>query len=112
MNDTVFKMYVDLKKLISKAEKSEIKGTQEREMVQEWKISTEFLEHSCADYLPRYERLVKNQESFTPEQIDFICYQIGDWYIEWKDRIVVDLKEGTHRLGYAKEQLKSIICGD
>ncbi|CAB4151931.1 hypothetical protein UFOVP685_42 [uncultured Caudovirales phage] len=112
MNDTVFNMYVDLKKLINKAQKSEIKGAEHREMVQEWMLSTEVFERTCPDYLPKYERLVNNQESFTPEQIDFICYQIGNWYVEWKERLVIDLKKGTHRLGYAKEQLKTMICGD
>jgi hypothetical protein len=112
MNDRCFKVYVDLKNLISKAEKSEIKDAEERQMVQEWKLSIEAFDQSSADYLLRYERLIKNQESFTPEQIDFICYQIGDWYMEWKDRIVLDIKEGTHRLGYAKEKLKTIICGE
>lgn len=107
MNDTIFKMYVDLKKLISKAENSKIKGAEECELFQEWITSTEVFERSCADYLPRYERLIKNQESFTPEQIDHICYQIGDWCLMMKP-----LLEGQHNLGYMKEQLKTMICGD
>lgn len=112
MNDAIFKMYMETRNLLKRASTSEIKGVEERELIQEWTRAIEVLEQTCPDYKVRYERLIKNQESFTPEQIDFICYQIGDWYIEWKDRIVVDLKEGTHRLGYAKEQLKTIICGD
>jgi hypothetical protein len=47
---------------------------------------------------------------FTAEQIDFICWQIGEWYLAWKDGIAN--KDGTHRLGYAKELLKTMICGD
>jgi hypothetical protein len=48
--------------------------------------------------------------SFTPQQEDFICYQIGEWYLRWKISIA-NFKEGTHRLGFAKEQLKEMICG-
>lgn len=45
---------------------------------------------------------------FTEEQIDFICYQIGEWYLEWKDCIT---ETGVqHQLGYAKEKLKEKIC--
>lgn len=53
---------------------------------------------------------MSKRPEFTPEQIDWICYQIGDWYLEWKNRMVVD--GGGHRLGYAKEMLKVQICGD
>lgn len=112
MNDAIFKMYMETRNLIKRAESLDMAGVEERQLVQDWKQAIEILETSSPDYKTRYDRLVKNQESFTPEQIDFICYQIGDWYLEWKDRIVVDLKEGTHRLGYAKEQLKTIICGE
>lgn len=112
MNDSIFRIYCDTKKLIEKATNSEIKGAAERELVAEWQNAIDVFDVISKDYKVRYERLIKNQSSFTPEQIDFICYQIGDWYMEWKDRLVIDLKEGTHRLGYAKEQLKTIICGD
>jgi hypothetical protein len=53
----------------------------------------------------------KIQETFTDEQIDFICYQIGEWYLIWKNQIA-NYDERTHRLGFAKEQLKSMICGE
>lgn len=48
---------------------------------------------------------------FTNEQIDWICYQIGDWYLDWRHRIA-NYEEKTHMLGYAKEGLKMMICGD
>lgn len=48
-----------------------------------------------------------NKVTFTPEQIDHICYQIGDWYLMMKP-----LLEGQHNLGYMKEKLKTMICGD
>ena len=44
---------------------------------------------------------------FTNEQIDYICYQIGDWYLMMKP-----LLEGQHNLGFMKEKLKIMICGD
>lgn len=47
---------------------------------------------------------------FSQEQIDHICYQIGNWYTKWKDHMV-NYDDRTHRLGYAKEQLKELICG-
>ena len=42
---------------------------------------------------------------FTKQQVDFICYQIGEWYLEWKNQLV-DYDNKQHRLGYAKELLK------
>lgn len=55
----------------------------------------------------RYEREKAIIKSFTREQIDHICYQIGDWYLEVKG-----LLEGEHNLGFMKEKLKMMICGD
>lgn len=46
---------------------------------------------------------------FTDEQEDYICYMIGEWYLQWKSNICSN--DGTHRLGYAKEQLKCLILG-
>lgn len=112
MNDAIFKMYVETRNLIKRASNNGVIGVEERVLIHEWKQTVEILEQTDPNYKIRYDRLIKNQESFTYEQIDFICYQIGDWYLEWKDRIIIDLKNGQHRLGYAKEQLKTIICGD
>lgn len=47
---------------------------------------------------------------FSQEQIDFICHQIGEWYLCWKNKIV-NHEEKTHRLEMAKEELKLLICG-
>lgn len=49
---------------------------------------------------------------FTTNQIDHICYQIGEWYIQWQNKMWVDGKPNQHYLGFAKEQLKEMICGD
>jgi hypothetical protein len=46
---------------------------------------------------------------FTQEQVDFICYQIGEWYLEWKHKIC-DHQHQENSLGYAKEKLKEMIC--
>lgn len=112
MSQTLYDWYCDLQRLIKKASESECKGAQERMMVKEWENAIQVMDDIEPGFKERYERRARLQDSFTPEQIDFICYEIGDWYIEWKDRLVIDLKEGTHRLGYAKEKLKSKICGD
>lgn len=48
----------------------------------------------------------------TMQQIDHICYQIGEWYIQWERKMWVDGKPNQHWLGFAKEELKTMICGD
>jgi len=48
---------------------------------------------------------------FTTQQIDHICYQIGEWYLNWRD-CLMNWEQKTHKLGFAKEQLKEMICGD
>ncbi|HAT1796289.1 TPA: hypothetical protein JBL19_06180 [Legionella pneumophila] len=55
--------------------------------------------------------MMNKRPEFTQEQIDFICYQIGEWYLDWKP-CLVDWQTKNHRLGYAKEKLKTMICGD
>jgi hypothetical protein len=50
-------------------------------------------------------------KKFTKQQVDFICYQIGEWYVQWKNQLV-DYDNKQHRLGYAKELLKERICGE
>lgn len=46
---------------------------------------------------------------FTKQQVDFICYEIGEWYVQWKNHLV-DYETRTHRLGQAKEALKERFC--
>jgi hypothetical protein len=48
----------------------------------------------------------------TTTQIDHICYQIGEWYLQWERKMWIDDKPNQHWLGFAKEQLKEMICGD
>jgi hypothetical protein len=47
----------------------------------------------------------------TRYQEDMLCALIGEWYLKWKTQIA-DYDDRTHRLGYAKEELKSWICGN
>jgi hypothetical protein len=53
----------------------------------------------------------KRDPVFTREQSDHICYQIGEWYLNWRDNLM-NWEQRTHRLGYAKEELKMMICGN
>lgn len=54
---------------------------------------------------------------FTREQEDWICYQIGEWYIQYKNKMTEHVGNckgcdcGTHILGAAKEMLKIRLCG-
>lgn len=50
---------------------------------------------------------VEYHPTFTSKQIDHICYQIGEWYLAMKP-----LLEGQHNLGFMKEKLKIMICGE
>lgn len=111
MSNILYEWYVSTKKLIKEAETHK-DDSKTQEMINEWQSALEAMESGCPGLKEQYERRAAIQRSFTPEQIDHICYIIGDWYIEWKDRIIVDLEKGTHKLGFAKEQLKTMICGD
>lgn len=51
-----------------------------------------------------------DKSTFTREQQDWICEVIGDWYLRWK-HCIADYNDQTHRLGFAKEQLKEMLCG-
>lgn len=169
MNDLVYEMYKQTKKLI-KAASDCAKGCEHSHepLFKEWVKTIEILELANPDYSTRYEveegiraeneeiaftelksqivRLmhsfiekysnkdnpdslypktpyilidvltsclgeaqyqVRDYHPFTSKQRDHICYQIGDWYLMMKP-----LFEGTHNLGYMKEKLKIMICGD
>ena len=49
------------------------------------------------------------RDKLTLQQEIQICEIIGDWYSDWK-RKLVDYGNKGHRLGYAKEELKERIC--
>ena len=49
------------------------------------------------------------KHKLTKEQEAEICYIIGEWYLDWKHKLV-DYDTRTHNLGFAKEMLKAMIC--
>jgi hypothetical protein len=105
MNSSLFDWYKATKKLLCIS----LVGESEKQ-IDELKQNIISLEAEFPELQKMYENYQLIVNSFTPEQKDFICYEIGDWYLKWKDCIAS--KNGTHRLGYAKEQLKSILCGE
>ena len=59
---------------------------------------------------------MEHRPEFTREQEDWICYQIGEWYFDWKDKLIDCISPlcddcVTDKLGVAKEELKIILCG-
>ena len=111
ISDSLMGWYRNTRRLIDSAKGRE-NHENVNELYKEWVSAIETIELACPDLKSRYERLVAIQETFTPEQIDHICYQIGDWYVEWQHKMWVDGKPNQHWLGVAKEQLKTMICGD
>ena len=66
----------------------------------------------CRRQVEESELILKAlQSSFTESQRTFICHQIDDWHLIWKDSIA-NHKDKTNNLGYAKETLKIMICGE
>jgi len=49
------------------------------------------------------------KDKLTYKQECQICNIIGEWYAEWKKKLI-DWDNQTHRLGYAIEELKMRIC--
>ncbi|HNQ68367.1 MAG TPA: hypothetical protein PKN32_08305 [Bacteroidales bacterium] len=45
-------------------------------------------------------------KKFTKQQVDFIFYQIEEWYLDWKKYLV-----DYDKFEFAKEELKARICG-
>jgi len=77
------------------------------EMVRGWQEAIDLIESSYPHVKVWYDRKKEMQKSFTPDQINYICEQIGDWYLMMKP-----LLEGQHNLGHMKEKLKIMICGE
>lgn len=114
MTNSFYAMYKNSRDLLARYEREKEADDPHEldEIVLGWKkIISEIDEHH-PQIKEWYEQNLAMKNSFTPEQIDFICYQIGDWYVEWQDKMWVDGKPNQHWLGRAKEQLKTMICGD
>jgi len=112
MNESIYELYVRTRMLIKEAEEhGDFSDKEYSDLVQGWRDSNEVIETTYPQAKIRYERIAAMHQSFTYEQIDFICATIGDWYWKWKHQMATG--EGTqHRLGYAKEELKHMLCGD
>ncbi len=114
MSNAFYEMYRNSRNLLSRyeREKEEDDPPELAEMVSGWREVITVIDESHPQIKEWYERNKAIQESLSREQINFICYQIGDWYIDWEKKMWVDGKPNQHWLGVAKEQLKAMICGD
>lgn len=113
MNYEVYRMYCQDRKLIEKAKTAAKDLTKsELSLIADMKMGHAILEATEPDYVRRYNMEKEMFKSFTPEQRDFICNQIGWWYIMWKDKMWVEDKPNQHWLGRGKEELKTMICGE
>jgi hypothetical protein len=115
MNESLFELYCRTKKLIERTEDCKTPHNHTEEMLamlQGWRESNEVIEETYPQIKDMWRQRQDMINSFSREQIDFICYQIGDWYCQWHDKMWVDGKPNQHWLGMAKEQLKIMICGN
>ena len=53
-----------------------------KDLYQGWLEDIENIERNFPGVKHRYEQHKSIYESFSQDQINHICYQIGDWYIE------------------------------
>ncbi len=113
MNYQVYRMYAHSKRMIEQVEACpNDHGEEELTLVADMKLSHVILEEAEPEYARRYKMEQEMFSAFTQEQKDFICSQIGWWYLIWKDNMWVDDKPNQHWLGRGKEDLKTMICGD
>ena len=106
MKNNIYELYKTTKRLIERTETCGEDHSHE-ELFKEWREGIKLLDKVHPTYAVRYEREKSIIVSFTKEQIDHICYQIGEWYLDMKP-----LLEGQHNLGHMKEKLKAMICGE
>lgn len=113
MNYRVYRMYAESRKTVEKLEANKEKACEEElSLLADLKLSHVILDEEKVEYARRYNMDQEMYKSFTPEQRDFICSQIGWWYLVWKDTMWVEDKPNQHWLGTGKEDLKTMICGD
>lgn len=101
MNGGLYEIYKKTKRLIKMFDDS---NGDNPHICQDWITVIKIFDELEPGYAKRYDR---ENVFFTPEQIDHICYQIGEWYLAMKP-----LLEGQHNLGHMKEKLKIMICGE
>jgi hypothetical protein len=113
MNHDVYRMYAHSQAMIKKAEaKPEDLCEEHKNLVADMKLAQTILEEAEPGYLARYKMEQAMWDTFTPEQRDFICAQIGHWYCMWENKMWVEDKPNQHWLVRAKEQLKIMVCGE
>lgn len=113
MNYNMYRMYVASKKTIARADaEPEALSEVEKYLIADMRLSQTILEEEVPEYAARYKMEQTMWETFTMEQKDFICAQIGWWYLMWKDNMWVEDKPNQHWLGRGKEDLKTMICGE
>lgn len=113
MNYGVYRMYFESRKMIARAEAcTNEHSPEELSLLADMKLSQTILEEQEPEYLRRYNMEQEMFKSFTPEQRDFICAQIGWWYLMWENKMWVEDTPNQHWLGRGKEDLKTMICGD
>jgi len=106
IEDEVFNAYKELKKqmtelLFNFTSKYYVQGSKT------YPYSAYVMLDVLVESLGEVEYQIKGCPPFTAKQKDHICYQVGEWYIAMKP-----LLEEQHNLGFMKEKLKKMICGD
>ena len=109
MSNAFYDMYKRSRDLLDRYEREKEDDDPEElgDIVKDWIDVIQAIDKSHPQVREWYESNKAIQYTFTNEQKDFICWQIGDWYLMMKP-----LLEGQHNLGYMKEKLKEMICGD
>ena len=113
MNNHLYGMYVASRSMVDHLEASlDIFGEAELTLLSDMKLSHVIIDETKPEYAARYKMEQTMFASFTPEQRDFICSQIGHLYLLWKDRMWIEDNPNQHWLGIGKEDLKTMICGE
>ena len=113
MNYLVYRMYAETRKIVERMDGSDdVVSDSELNMLADLKLGHVLVNEKHPDFETRYKMEQEMFASFTPEQKDFICSQIGWWYVMWKEKMWVNNKPNQHWLGTGKEDLKTMICGD
>lgn len=109
MNDKMYSLYQSVKKTIAAFEEHKV-DEGDNLLLAELQASLDGLHSAHPEYAHRHDREEAIRSSFSHEQKEYICAQIADWYLVWKHKLITD--HGRHRLGVAKEALKTLILGD
>lgn len=112
MTNLVYDIYKSARDLLKEFEDISHPSIPEDEFLNSMKSANALIEKSHPEFPRRYEEDMRMTSSFTRQQQDWICFQIGEWYLTWKNKMVSNGGPNIHRLGVAKEQLKTMLCGD